>query len=217
MIQLFNVIEIDPFRYSKEKYEIPELSDLSNSEDLHERWQKAIATLNLNLDSIKIGSYFVDIENVDDENLKIILKVVFEDSEIEGTDFLALFNGGLILMENNEILIEPTCCSDLENLRDWQYIFENNSSGWSQLWIGHPWVFYKKENGMIQFSNYSDLNLNEFLDIKPIFEIDESNLRIEFEKVNQQQIKFKIKISEILKKMKIDDSERISELMTGVK
>jgi hypothetical protein len=201
MIQLFNVIEIDPFRYSKEKYEIPELSDLSNSEDLHERWPKAIATLNLNLDSIKIGSYFVDIENVDDENLKIILKVVFEDSEIEGTDFLASFNGGLILMENNEILIEPTCCSDLENLRDWQYIFENNSSGWSQLWIGHPWVFYKKENGKIQFSDYTEHMLSELKNIQSVFEVDEFDLQIEINKMKEQQIHFNNRVIKLLKEM----------------
>lgn len=123
MIQLFNVIEIDPFRYSKEEYEIPELSSSPTSKENNERWRKAISTLDLNLKPIQEGSYFVDIETIDDENLKIILKVIFENVEIEGTDFLSSFNGGLILMKNDDVLIEPTCCSDLENLKNWQYIF----------------------------------------------------------------------------------------------
>lgn len=201
MIQLINVIEICPFRYSKEEYELPELPDPRSSEDLHERWKKAIATLNLNLKPINRGSYFVNIETVDDENLKIILKVVFEDVEVEGTDFLSLFNGGLILMENNEVLIEPTCCSDLDNLKDWQYIFENASSEWSQLWIGHPWIFYKKENGKIQFSEYTELMLTELENIQSVFEVKESDLKIEIHKMKAQQINFNNRIIELLKEM----------------
>lgn len=201
MIQLFNVIEIDPFRYSKEEYEIPELSDLSNSEDLHERWQKAIATLNLDLNPIKRGSYLVDVKNVNDENLKIILNVIFEDDEADGSDFLASFNGGIILKENDEILIEPTCCGDLENLKGWQYIFENNSSEWSQLWIGHPWVFYKKENGKIQFSDYTEYMLSEFKNIQPVFEVYELDLEIEINKMKEQQINFNNRVMKILKEM----------------
>lgn len=190
MIQLFNVIEIDPFRYSKEEYEIPELSSSPTSKENNERWRKAISTLDLNLKPIQEGSYFVDIETIDDENLKIILKIIFEYVEIEGTDFLSSFNGGLILMKNDDVLIEPTCCSDLENLKNWQYIFENDSAEWSELWIGHPWIFYKKENGKIQFSDYTEDMLSELENIQSVFEVDEVNLQIEINKMKERQIHF---------------------------
>ncbi|MXS70082.1 hypothetical protein [Chryseobacterium binzhouense] len=198
MIQLFNVIEIDPFGFSKEGYEIPELSCSSNPEDHYERWQKAIKTLNLDLNPIEKGSYFVDIEHIDDKNLKIILKVIFEDVEIEGTDFLASFNGGLILMENNEILIEPTCCCDLENLKNWEYVFENDSSEWSQLWIGHPWIFYKKENGKIQFSDYTENLLSELESIQSVCEVDELALQIEINKMKERQVHFNNRVIKLL-------------------
>ncbi|MDV7698992.1 hypothetical protein N6B72_18895 [Chryseobacterium soli] len=218
MIQLFNVIEISPLKYSKEEYGLPEVSDLPNPEEWYKQWIKAVSTIDLDFHTIDGESYFVDIETIDDRNLKIILEVDLQGIDLDDfKDQIMPFDGGIVLKENDKILIKPTCCGDIGNIKEWQRILENESKEWSDLWIGHPFVFYKKDNGKIQFSDYSDLNLNEFLDIKPIFEIDESNLRIEFEKVKQQQIKFKIKISEILKKMKIDDSERISELMTGVK
>lgn len=218
MIQLFNVIEISPLKYSKEEYELPEVSDSPNPEEWYKHWIKAVSTIDLDFHTLDGESYFVDIETIDDRNLKIILEVDLQEIDLDDfKDQIMPFDGGIVLKENDKILIKPTCCGDIGNIKEWQRILENESKEWSDLWIGHPFVFYKKENGKIQFSDYSDLNLNEFLDIKPIFEIDESNLRIEFEKVKQQQIKFKIKISEILKKMKIDDSERISELMTGVK
>jgi len=201
MIQLFNVIEIDPFRYSKEEYEIPELSDSPSSKDLDERWRKAISTLGLNLKPIQEGSYFVDIETLDDENLKIILKIVFEDVETEENDFLSLFDGGLILMKNDQILIEPTCCVDLADLTKWEYIFENNSSEWSQLWIGHPWIFYKKENGKIQFSDYTEYMLSELENIQSVFEVNESDLKTEINKMKERQINFNNRVIELLKEM----------------
>lgn len=198
MIQLFNVIEIDPFRYSKEEYEIPELSSSPTSKENNERWRKAISTLDLNLKPIQEGSYFVDIETIDDENLKIILKVIFENVEIDGTDFLSSFNGGLILMKNDDVLIEPTCCSDLENLKNWQYIFENDSAEWSELWIGHPWIFYKKENGKIQFSDYTEDMLSELESIQSVFEVDEVDLQIEINKMKERQIHFNNRVIKLL-------------------
>ncbi|MGE6397532.1 hypothetical protein [Chryseobacterium scophthalmum] len=84
------------------------------------------------------------------------------------------------------------------------------------MWIGHPWIFYRKENGKVQFSDYSDVNLNEFIDIKVIFEIDESELKNEFEKVKQHQTNFKNRISNIFQKMNIKNAEKISKLITGV-
>jgi hypothetical protein len=202
MIQLFNVIEINPFRYSTKEYELPELSDSPSSEALHQRWQKAITTLNLNLTPIKKGSYFVDIETVDNENLKIILKVVFNDIETEDEDYLMLFNGGLILKKDDEILLEPTCCVDLADLKEWEYIFENDSLEWSQLWIGHPYVFYRKNESKIEFSEYTELMLSELENIQYVFDIDESELKTEVNKMKTQQINFNNRVIELLKETK---------------
>ena len=201
MIKLFNVIEINPFKYSQEDYEIPDLSDSPTSKEQDVRWRKAISTLGLHLKPIQEGSYFVDIEAIDDENLKIILKIVVKDVEIEGNDFLSLFDGGLILMKNDVILIEPTCCVDLADLKEWEYIFENNSSDWSQLWIGHPWVFYKKESGKIQFSDYTEQMLSELENIQSVFEIDESDFQIEVIKMKEQQIQFNNRVIKLLKEI----------------
>ena len=166
---------------------------------MHERWQKAISTLNLDLNPIKKGSYFVDIETVDDENLRIILKVVFNDVETEDEDYLMLFNGGLILKKDDKILLEPTCCVDLADLKDWECIFENNSSGWSQLWIGHPYVFYRKNEGKIEFSEYTELMLSELENIQPVFEVNESELKTEINKMKERQINFHHRVVKLLK------------------
>ncbi len=200
MIQLFNVIEINPFKYSQEDYEIPELSDSSSSEERDDRWRKAISTLDLNLKLIEEDSYFVDIETIDDENLKIILKIVFDDRDIdiEEENYLMLFDGGILLKKDNELLLEPQCCADLEDIKNWEYIFKNSSSDWSQLWIGHPWIFYKKENGKIQFSDYTEDLLNEWENRQSVFEVDELDLQIEINKIKERQIHFNDRVIKLL-------------------
>ncbi|WP_123892004.1 MULTISPECIES: hypothetical protein [Chryseobacterium] len=200
MIQLFNVIEINPFKYSQEDYEIPELSDSSISEERDDRWRKAISILDLNLKLIEEDSYFVDIETIDDENLKIILKIVFDDRDIdiEEENYLMLFDGGILLKKDNELLLEPQCCADLEDIKNWEYIFKNSSSDWSQLWIGHPWIFYKKENGKIQFSDYTEDLLNEWENRQSVFEVDELDLQIEINKIKERQIHFNDRVIKLL-------------------
>jgi len=200
MIKLFNVIEINPFKYSQEDYEIPELSDSSSSEERDDRWRKAISTLDLNLKLIEEDSYFIDIETIDDENLKIILKIIFDDKDIdiEEENYLMLFDGGILLKKDNELLLEPQCCADLEDIKNWEYIFENSSSDWSQLWIGHPWIFYKKENGKIQFSDYTEDLLNEWENRQSVFEVDELDLQIEINKIKERQIHFNDRVIKLL-------------------
>lgn len=216
-MELINVIEISPLKYSKEEYELPEVSDPPNSEEWYKQWVKAVSTIDLDFDTIDKESYFVDIETIDNENLKIILEVDLQEIDLDDfEDQIMPFDGGIVLKKDHKILIKPTCCGDIGNVKEWQRIFENKTSDWSEIWIGHPWIFYRRENGKIQFSDYSDLNLKEFIDIKPIFEIDESELKIELEKAKQHQIKFKNKITEVLKKMNIESAEKISELMIGM-
>lgn len=200
MIQLFNVIEINPFKYSQEDYEIPELSDSSSSEERDDRWRKAISTLDLNLKLIEEDSYFVDIETIDDENLKIILKIIFDDRDIdiEEENYLMLFDGGILLKKDNELLLEPQCCADLEDIKNWEYIFENSSSDWSQLWIGHPYVYYRKFEGKIEFSDYTDSMLRELEHIQSVFEVDELDLQIEISKIKERQIHFNDRVIKLL-------------------
>jgi hypothetical protein len=218
MIQLINAIEIAPLKYKKGEHELPEVSDPPNPEEWYRKWVKAVSIIDLDFDTIDKNSYFVDIENIDDRNLKIILEIDLQEIDLDACeDQIMPFDGGIVLKSNDKILLKPTCCGDIGIIKEWQRILENESKEWTDLWIGHPYVFYKKENGKIQFSDYSDLNLSEFLNIEPIFEIEESNLRIELEKVTQHQINFKNKIINTLQEMNVENAERISELMIGVK
>ncbi|MFC7772407.1 hypothetical protein [Flavobacterium sp. GCM10027622] len=123
--------------------------------------------------------------------------------------------GGIVVSDDNVLLIEPTCCGDIGNMKEWESIFDEKSNGWIQLWIGHPWIFYKKENGKVEFSDYTDLNLEDFKDIKSKFLFSEEKLKKEIEKIRSQQNKFELRIRKTLDKIEIINSERIAKLITG--
>ena len=217
-MKLINTIEVSPLKYSKKEYELPEISDYSDHNEWYRKWEETVSKLDLGFHTIQEDSYLVDIETIDDENLQMILEASLQEIDLEEfEDQIIAFNGGIVLKKDNQVLITPTCCGDIRNITEWERIFDNKSSNWSEIWIGHPWIFYKKENQKIYFSDYSELNIKEISDIKPIFEVDESELKIEFEKVKQHQINFKNRISKILKKMNFENAEKISELMTGIK
>jgi hypothetical protein len=158
----------------------------------------------------------VDIETVNDAELEKIVKN--ELKEIDLDDFeeqIGRISGGIVILENKISLIEPTCCGDIGNIKEWENIFEDQSNDWRQLWIGHPWLFYKKESGNVEFSDYTELNLEELEDIKGKFQFSEEELRREIKIITGGQNKFECRIRDILDKMGASNSERISKLMTG--
>lgn len=216
-MKLINTIEVSPYDYSEKEYESPKGSSLELPDEWNEFWIKCISDKKLgNLTAIRKGSYLVDIETINDEELEEIVKN--ELKEVELDDFeeqISKIYGGIVIIENGIPLIEPTCCGDIGNLNEWESIFEDKSSAWHQLWIGHPWLFYKKEKGYVDFSNYTELNLDDFKDIKSKFQFSEEELKKEIERIRIGQNIFENRICEILNKMGINNSERIAKLMTG--
>lgn len=218
MIRFINTIEISPLRYPKENAELSEISDPHDPEEWYNEWVKSQTILKLNFDAIEKGSYFVDTEIIDDENLQTILTEFLEEVDLDNfKDSIMPLDGGVVLMENEKVLIKPMCCGDLRDISEWKKICENNSEDWTILSIGHPWVFYKKENGKVQFSDYTELSLEGFANIKPVFEIDELELKMEFDKIKDHPVNFKNKVLKILNSMKLKNAEPISELIAGIK
>jgi hypothetical protein len=216
-MKLINTIEISPLRYSKEEFELPEISDYPDHEEWFIKWKGAVSQLNFK--TIEKGSYLVDIETIDDETLKMIVEAKIEDMESEESEedvFVMPFDGGIVLKIENDILIQPSCCCDISNIEDWKNIFKNPSSEWRDIWIGHPWVLYKTENGKVCFSEYTESNIEDIENIKIVAKVDESELKAELEKVIQHQINFKNRILSILKMMNYKYPEKVSQQLAGI-
>lgn len=220
MIQLINTIEINLFKYSDEDFEFPEFTDYPNREEWFMKMMEVASKLNINVDTIQKGSFLVDIETIDDETLQVLIDHKLDEIDADDSEedlLISSFDGGVVLKNNNEFLIEPNCCGDLNNIDEWQTIFENQTSEWKDIWIGHPWILYKRENGIISFSDYTEECpiVPENITIK--FEIPEALLRIELQKIKQHQLNFNNRILSILEKKNINNAEKISKLMSGIK
>ncbi|MEN7546988.1 hypothetical protein AAG747_03665 [Rapidithrix thailandica] len=72
---------------------------------------------------------------------------------------MSSISGGIVVKMEDEFPIEPTCCGDLGNLLEWENIFKEGTEKWQPLWIGHPWIFYRKTNNKIEFSDYFETNI----------------------------------------------------------
>lgn len=219
MIELINTIEINPFKYSTEDIELPSFTEYPDPDEWFMKWEETACQLNINFNTIKKGSYLADIKAIDDESLQIIINVRLTEVDFDDPDkevYCLPFDGGIVLRKDGEILIEPSCCGDMSVIENWQKIFKSQSSEWKDLWIGHPWVLYKRENGIISFSQYTENDIENIKNIQIKFEVEESALKAELEKVRQQQIHFKSRISGILRKKSVDNAEKLSQLMSGI-
>jgi hypothetical protein len=216
-MQLLNTIEISPYDFSEEEYDSPNGSSIELPEERNEFWKKCISDKKLgHLEAIQKGSYLVDLSTLRDDDLVEILKN--ELKEVELSDFeeqVGKISGGIVLKDNDVIYLEPSCCGDIGNITEWEKIVQNASSTWAQLWIGHPWVFYRKDDQFIEFSNYTESGPEDFQENDILIRVSQSELQTELKKVVEQQKDFESRIRKTLDTMGIGHAEHVSKLMTG--
>lgn len=214
-MELVFVIEISPYNFAKKDYESPQEND---PELWNAFWLKSIADSGLkNFKAVKQGSYWVDVTTISEQELEIILKQKLENIEWDFfEEQLSPFSGGIILKEKDSFLLEPTCCSDIGNLKNWNEILTAPALEWQQLWVGHPWVYFYKNNDTISFSDYTESSLDEVnFTINPQFSIPESALQMQLLSIFKQAEELELRILKALFKMKVSQPERVAKLITG--
>ena len=218
-MKLLNTIEIEPWDYTENEYESPSVSMAENPKAWSDFWYKCISDSNLqNLRPIELGSYLVDINNIGDAELKTILKKELKDVDLSDFQkYVGQIIGGIVIVENDKIIIEPTCCGDISDIQNWEEIENAELERWNQLWLGHPWIFYKRTKNHITFSDYTDYNLEDFKDISEKYKFSEQKLLSEIKSSRNNQIGFEKRVSKILAELKVDNANDIAKLMTGNK
>ncbi|WP_447636008.1 hypothetical protein [Flavobacterium microcysteis] len=216
-MELIITIEIKPHDYAKNEYESPKGSAADYADEWNAYWLKSISDSHLhNLKSIKNGSFLVDVASIHETALEIILQQQLEDVEWDFfEEQIGKLSGGIVVKENDNFRIEPMCCGDIGTTKDWEQIFETATDSWTQLWIGHPWVFYKRNNGIIEFSDYTESTPEDLKDIKSLFSVSETDLKNQLSNIRKQQDEFELSIRKVLNKIDIPHAERVSKLMTG--
>jgi len=147
-----------------------------------------------------------DIDKLIDENIK---GKNIDELEDEVHSLL----GGIVITKDDKILLAPNCCGDISNLYSWEEIKSNTSKEWTQLWIGHPWIFYRKLDEQVEISNYYDDDNPEikFENIK--FAISNDQLEEGLKEIRKIQELFQDRLSRRLKLKNIKNYEQVAERM----
>jgi len=123
--------------------------------------------------------------------------------------------GGIVVKVEDRFLIEPSCCGDIGNIVEWENIFTNENPNWKQLWIGHPWIFYRNVNGVVEFSDYYEANIEDVENVKSLMKVSVNDLKAQLKTIKAQQIEFENKIQDVLVAIGLQNSKQIAKLMTG--
>ncbi|CAL2106377.1 conserved hypothetical protein [Tenacibaculum sp. 190524A02b] len=216
-MELLNTIEIEPWDYTENEYEFPNISRDKSPEKWSEFWYKCISDSKLqDFKPVELGSYLVDIESVKDSELKIILKNKLNEVDLSNyQEYVGQIVGGIVIKNKGKVIIEPTCCGDLSNIQNWEEIEKTELNKWTQLWVGHPWLFYKRNNDTVSFSEYTDFSLEDFKGMSEKFKLSEKELFAEIRSVRKGLNRFENRIKKALIEMGIENSDKIAKLMTG--
>jgi hypothetical protein len=145
-VELMPVIELTPGTFSTHERSSPSGSGLDLPEEWNRYWLDSLADSGVvGLNPIRLWSWLVPTRQLTDAVvLNRILTVLVREwggpDVFSDPDMKPVLNGGLALRNNDDLLVAPTCCSDLGNLSDWKQALEYRQSSWKMLWIGHPWL-----------------------------------------------------------------------------
>jgi hypothetical protein len=88
--------------------------------------------------------------------LERILSVIDRDwggpEALTDPDGKPVLSGGLALRCKGDVLIAPTCCSDLGNMSEWREAVAYRQPEWKMHWIGHPWLSVRFDAGRLVYS-----------------------------------------------------------------
>lgn len=98
----------------------------------------------------------LSIKDFDNELISLIVEdYVNALNESDNENIRTSFDAGFQLITEN-IRIGYKCCGEFCNYKNWEKILIEKNSTWTEIWIGHPWIYYRFEKGVIVFSDYTE-------------------------------------------------------------
>ncbi|MDR0194974.1 MAG: hypothetical protein LBI73_07605 [Myroides sp.] len=218
-MKLTCVIELLPFTYATQEYKTPLGNAIESPKQWNTYWHNSISDSELgNLKAVREGSFLVNIEELTTENLVAILQKELEDIDLDKyEDQIAKITGGLVVSQGEMCYLEPMCCGDLASLNEWESILTSKENIWQELWIGHPWVYYQRDNGRVMFSDYIEHTGGTPVDLVSKFTISEAELVSQLKSIRTKVSMFCKKIEMALHLLAIPNASEIAKLLVGIK
>lgn len=164
--------------------------------------------------SISKDMWLFDIATINDNALNKILKNILKDIDLP--DFheqVCALSGGVALEHNNSLYITPSCCGDIGDIYNWEEMLEAQTAGWQQLWIGHPWIYYRKTESYFEFSDYTEAGPDALNNLRILITVPSSDLKHELAQIRTEQYVFGKRIEKALQDLGIPHAAEIARLM----
>jgi hypothetical protein len=209
-IKISAVIELNASEFTEKEYKYPDGSRYEFPTGWELYWKNSLKDSGLiKVEQIFPGFPFVEITRIEEDELKIIVETQLKDTNLENEDEIISFEGGIVIQVDNDRIV-PQCCTSISDYKGLLDIINKKPSEWTQIWIGHPWIFARIKDDLIEFSDYCELNEYNGLAKTTInFEA----FKNEFEKVLTEIEGFKKSVENILNGKNLEKYERISEIL----
>ena len=193
-IKLNLILELNPWDFTEDPYPYDKDNTIENR---YKWWKHVMTSVGINQIEPISKSNYVNTNSISNSDLMIILKDHMErNGPGEYSDSMSPLYGGVLLLNNDEIMISPNCCTDMVDHYQWLEIEPTKIP--KQIWIGHPWIFYKTEGTEIIFSNFVEKNSEDLLPEDLILKGSLNQILEEAEKLKEYVSNFETQVRNCL-------------------
>ncbi|MBD1879943.1 MULTISPECIES: hypothetical protein [unclassified Coleofasciculus] len=206
-VALIPVIEFAPSDYCHSERSLPLGRVVENPHAWYRYWKESLADSELeSIEPIRPGSWLVPISQlVEPFVLRHLVETYFEKLEIATSspdlECIGSFSGGYVLCCNDDIVIEPTCCSGLEDIAAWEGAMTYRGEQWDELWIGHPWVSVRFASGNLCISGYHETSSSKLPNSATRYTVKPSVLEVAIRAAKAEVELFRQRLLSVVQKL----------------
>lgn len=218
--KIYPVIEISPWNFEKGSEILDAYGDkIFKDKVLFERLRIEIFELHGIKNVKQIDKYAynsIKVSDLNDNDLKALLKTELADYNLETElEEIASFEGGLVIEIEGQKAITHSCCGGIHNHIEWVEVLNEKPTIWTEVWIGHPWVYIKVDKDILQISDYKDETMKppEAVDSAVKYEFHFNDFKMKIDKAVQELQLLKQRISRVLKADNYPFSNQIATVL----
>ena len=187
-----------------------QLSESNKFRDQEDWFNRALELAGYrNIERRNPNSFYINVLDLSDENLILFLKKHLEDEKENPMDEMIKLRGGTIVLDAQELLFSPTCCTDITDYNNWLDLEKTDE--FKSIWIGHPWILYKTKEEIIYLTDYLEANGDVIDDSKIKYQSTIKAVQDQATHLENIMNDFEIRVNLLLKELGLDDYDKITK------